>query len=249
MLQQAPVAGLAVARVKTVLEHGGLYVVTPSLLFRRQALNLLAQLVGLNVLVLKVAPAGLVRPRYSPSLALALIGYGFDRFVCVSCLLVYNRQTVFVVPDEFPAVFSLHLARLEPHACMTIGKSTVLRTLVGSVCVQFLNGGICNPLAVPGSLLEEMAVCKDCRLDLYGGDDDGLVILHCLGDVCHISLYLLVILVAIGGIGVVGVLYAVCLNCRLVAKHGLAVFTVYCSSNTRRSRAQRGSLSSYPDKS
>ena len=112
MLQQAPVAGLAVARVGTVLEHGGLYVVAPSLLLRRQALNLLAQPVGLDVLVLKVTPAGLVRPRYSPSLALALIGYGFDRFVCVSCLLVDNSQTVFVVTDEFPAVASLHLACL-----------------------------------------------------------------------------------------------------------------------------------------
>ena len=112
MLQQAPVSSLAVARVETVLEHGGLYVVAPSLLLRRQALNLLAQPVGLDVLVLKVTPAGLVRPRYSPSLALALIGHGFDRFVCVSCLLVDNSQTVFVVTDEFPAVASLHLACL-----------------------------------------------------------------------------------------------------------------------------------------
>lgn len=99
MLQQAHVAGLAVARVETILEHGGLYVVTPSLLLMRQALNLLAQLVGLDVLVLKVASAGLVRPRYSPSLALALIVYGFDRFVRVSCLLVDNGQTVSIGPD------------------------------------------------------------------------------------------------------------------------------------------------------
>ena len=40
VLQQAPVSSLAVARVETVLEHGGLYVVAPSLLLRRQALNL-----------------------------------------------------------------------------------------------------------------------------------------------------------------------------------------------------------------
>ena len=41
VLEQAPVAGLAVARVETILEHGRLDIVSFALLFGRQALYLL----------------------------------------------------------------------------------------------------------------------------------------------------------------------------------------------------------------
>lgn len=83
---------------------------------------------------------------------------------------------------------SMRIWRMPAYGASASPCSGSWRCACGNVCVQFLDGGVCDPLAIPNSLLEEMAVCKDCRLDLYRGDDAGLVILHRLGDVCHISL-------------------------------------------------------------
>ena len=78
VLEQAPISGLAVACVETVLEHGGLDVVALVLFFGRKALNLFPKQVGLDVLVLKVPPAGLVVPRYAPPLPRSLVRDGID---------------------------------------------------------------------------------------------------------------------------------------------------------------------------
>ena len=75
---QAPVSGLAVACVETVLEHGSLDVVAFVLLLWRKALYLFSEQVGLDVLVLEVSPAGLVVPRYAPPLPRSLVRDGID---------------------------------------------------------------------------------------------------------------------------------------------------------------------------
>ena len=62
MLEQAHVAGLAVACVETVQEHGSLDVVALVLLLYRKALNLLPEQVGFDILILEVSPPCLVVP-------------------------------------------------------------------------------------------------------------------------------------------------------------------------------------------
>ena len=132
--------------------------------------------------------------------------------------------------NQFPAGTSLHLAGLELHASVTLCKFTVLRTLVGPVCVQILHGGLRDPLAVPDGPLDEMAV-GECRgLHLHGCDDAGLLhfailvpLLHGLRDVGHVALHLLAVLVAVAGIRVVGVLDAVGRDGLLVAELHLPV--------------------------
>ena len=54
MLELAHVAGLAIACVKTVLEHGGFDVVPPVLFFLWQTLCLFVQLVCLDLYVKKI---------------------------------------------------------------------------------------------------------------------------------------------------------------------------------------------------
>ena len=75
-----------------------------------------------------------------------------------------------------------------------------------------------------------MAVCESCGLDQDRGDDAGLphlavlvLLCRCLGEVGHVSLYFLVVLLTIAGVGVVGVLDAVDRYGLLVAEHHLAV--------------------------
>ena len=70
VLEQAPVAGLAIARVETVLEHGGLDVIPLVLFLGRKVFYLSSQPVCLDLGVLEVAPARLVVPRYPPPLML-----------------------------------------------------------------------------------------------------------------------------------------------------------------------------------
>ena len=74
VLEQAPISGLAVACVETILEHGRLNVVAFVLFFWRKTLNLLPEQICLDVLVLEVAPTGFVLPWDAPPLSCPLFG-------------------------------------------------------------------------------------------------------------------------------------------------------------------------------
>lgn len=223
VLEQAPISGLAVACVETVLEHGRLNVVAFVLLFGRKALDLLPEQICLDVLVLEVAPAGLVLPWDAPASPRSLIRDGFDCLVGIACRNLPEGKSVFIMRYKFPAASTLHLAGLELHVIVPFGKLAVLGTLVGAVGIQVLYSGVGNSLAVLHGILQKMAVGEDRRLDLYGSNDAGLSLLHGLRDVGHISLHLLPVLVAIGCIGIVRGLKAVCLDSFLVTKHSLSV--------------------------
>ena len=166
VLEQAPVSGLAVACVETVLEHGRLNVVAFVLFFWRKTLDLLPEQICLDVLVLEVAPAGLALPWDAPPLSCSLLGDGLDSLVGVACRNLPDSKSVFIMWNQFPAASSLHLAGLELYVIMAPGKLAVLRTLVGSVGIQILYGRASDSFTVPNGILKEMTVGKDCRLDL-----------------------------------------------------------------------------------
>ena len=140
VFEQAPISGLAVACVETVLEHSHLDVVAFVLFFWRKTLDLLSEHVYLDVLVLKVAPAGLVLPWDAPPLSCTLLGDGLDSLVDVACRNLPDSKSVFIMWNQFPTASSLHLAGLELHVIMALSKLTVLGTLVGSVGIQVLYG-------------------------------------------------------------------------------------------------------------
>ena len=94
---QAPVAGLAIACVETVLEHGSLDVIAFVLLLWRKALNLFPKQVGIDVLVLEVPPAGLARPRYAPALPRTLVRDGLDSLTGVARGYLPDGKAVFIV--------------------------------------------------------------------------------------------------------------------------------------------------------
>ena len=131
VLEQAPISGLAVACVETVLEHGRLDVVSFVLFFWRQTLDLLPEQICLDVLVLEVAPTGLVLPWDAPPLSCSLLGDGLDSLKGVASLNIPDSKSVLIMWNQFPAASSLHLACLELHVIMILGKLTVLRTLIG----------------------------------------------------------------------------------------------------------------------
>lgn len=109
----------------------------------------------------------------------------------------------------------MHLAGHKLHflaSVMGVGlcKFPVGRTLVGSVSMSFLHRVPGHPLALGDVVLQEVAV-SECRgLDMHPCDQAGLAFLPaCLGYVCHIVLHRLLVLVAVGGVGIVGILEAV----------------------------------------
>ena len=137
VLEQAPVSGLAIACVEAVLEHGRLDVVAFVLFFWRQTLDLLPEQICLDVLVLEVAPTVLVLPWDAPPLSCPLFGDGLDSLVGVACRNLPDGKSVFIMWNQFPAASSLHFACFELHVIMILGKLTVLRTLIGSVGIQY----------------------------------------------------------------------------------------------------------------
>ena len=153
VLQQAPVSGLAVACVETVLEHGCLDIVAFMLLFRWEAFNLFPEHVGCNILVFEVPPPGLVVPGNAPSLASALLGNSLHGFIGISRSNLPDRESVFVMRNQFPAASALHFTSLELHIIVGLGKLSVLRTLVGTVGIEAFDGRVCNSLAVRDGIL------------------------------------------------------------------------------------------------
>lgn len=131
VLEQAPVSGLAIACVETVLEHGRLDVVAFVLFFWRQTIDLLPEQICLDVLVLEVAPTGLVLPWDAPPFSCSLLGDGLDSLVGVACRNLLDGKSVFIMWNQFQAASSLHFACFELHVIMILGKLTVLRTLIG----------------------------------------------------------------------------------------------------------------------
>lgn len=112
VLEQAPVSGLAIACVETILEHGRLDVVSFALFFWRKALVLFPEQVRLDVLVLEIAPSSLVVPRDSPPLSCALLGDGLDNLVGIAFLNLPDGESVLIMWNQFPAASALHLASL-----------------------------------------------------------------------------------------------------------------------------------------
>ncbi len=173
VLQQAPVSGLVVVCVETVLEHGCLDIISLVLLLRGKNLDLLPEQIRLDVLVFEIPPAGLVAPGYAPSLTGALLGNSLDSFIDVSRCYFPDGESNLVMRYQFPSASTLHLASLKLHVVMISGKLTVLGTPVGTVGIQVFYSGSGYPFAVSDSLPKEMAVGKDCSFYLYGGDDVG----------------------------------------------------------------------------
>lgn len=124
---------------------------------------------------------------------------------------------------QFPSASTLHLASLELHGVMVLRKLSIIGTLIGTIRIQVLNGGIRDTFTVFHRLLKKMTVCKYSCFHLDGSDDAGLAFLYSFCDVSHIALHLLVILATIGRIWIVGVLETVSLYLLLVSKNSLSV--------------------------
>ena len=124
---------------------------------------------------------------------------------------------------QFPSASTLHLTCLELHGIVALCKLSIVRTLIGTICIQVFNSRIRDTFTVFHSLLKEMAVCKYCSFNLNGSDDVRLAFLYCLCDVGHIALHLLVVLATIGCIRIVRILKTVCLYLLLVSKYSLSV--------------------------
>ena len=99
---------------------------------------------------------------------------------------------------QFPSASTLHLTRLELHGIVVLSKLSIVRTLIGTICIQVFNSRIRDTFTVFHGLLKKMAVCKYCCFNLNGSDDVRLAFLYSLCDVGHVALHLLVVLATIG---------------------------------------------------
>lgn len=124
---------------------------------------------------------------------------------------------------QFPSASTLHLASLELHGIVVLCKLSIVRTLIGTICIQVFNRRIRDTFTVFHGLLKKMAVCKYCCLNLNGSDDVRLAFLNSLCDVGHIALHLLIVLGTIGCIRIVRILKTVSLYLLLVSKNSLSV--------------------------
>lgn len=220
MLGKATVPCLVVARMEAVLEHCCLDVVSHPLVFGREGFYLPPQFGSCGILLGEVPPCPSLffLPGYSPSphrhVALVVLCLGIHRIYSFPGLLVDHGQ-LFAIKIEVEPCATLHPAGHKFHLLvpvMDMGpcKFPVVRTLIGSVRMAFLDLVTGDPLALGDVVLQEAAVSKGRRLNMDSGNQARLVLLSAgLGYVGNIALHRLAVLVAVCGVGIVGVLEAV----------------------------------------
>ena len=143
---------------------------------------------------------------------------------------------------QFPSASTLHLASLELHGIVVLRNLLIVRTLIGTICIQVFNRRIRDTFTVFHGLLKKMAVCKYYCLNLNGSDNARLAFLNSLCDVGHIALHLLVVLGTIGCIRIVRILKTVSLYLLLVSKNSLSVlYDILFIKQTQKKIMCRGS--------